>query len=407
MVNQSNIIVIRAVDDQGNPLEKTEIGLFNDKKAVRTWTATYDNVFILDDLEKLAESGKSVSYTLKQIKAPAGHRLADETYKVTINAKNAEVQVDIKKNASSLDKLFKGSGVEVGTDGKQIATFISQRKTTQIELRCETVVNVAADVWQDKQMITQFQEKPYEFILTWKNMEGEIQEERILIEDEEATLLEAEIPFGVDYALTALNEDGTYVVTLSENAAGSIDAEKIRDVIAVNATRQYFIESGNPLTIDFTTVDAQSKRPIQGAAFVLSNGDGIELATYVSDTNGDFRMTDVFGEPGDYVLTETQTAEGYQLLATPVRIEVTQQYTLDNTTTKPIHQQTMTAKIVSNAVVEESDGSFWIENGLLSDERTEEKTEKTGTGAIVGIAAAAVAGLVGLGAVLYRKKRKK
>ena len=197
------------------------------------------------------------------------------------------------------------------------------------------------------------------------------------------------------------------MVVLSENAAGSIDAEKIRDVIAVNATRQYFIESGTPLTIDFTKVDAQTKRPIQGAAFVLTNEDGAALATYVSDANGDFWIADVFGEPGDYVLTETQTAEGYQLLATPVRIEVTQQYTLDNTTNKPIHRQTMTAKIVSNAVVEESDGSFWIENGLLSDERAEEKNEGTGTGAIIGVAAVAVVGLGGLGAVLYRKKRKK
>ena len=402
----SNTIIVKVIDDREQALKGAEIALYDGKTQLAKWQGTYDNVFVLDDLEKYVKEGESVTYTLSQTKAPAGYRISGDSFTVKISNQNGKTEVDVKKNVGTLENLFKGNGIEVGTDGKQIVTFRNARKTTQLELTCQVEVSFSEDSWVDEALAAEYQKQQYEFVLTWENAEGEQQTESILLAHGETGLFEAEIPYDTPYEVTVVNPDGSFTTEFSENAAGTVDSAQIKENITVESTQKYAIESGEPLTLSLVKVDASTKLPLQGASFDLTNPEGLKVGTYTSSESGEMVITGVFDAPGTYLLKETATLEGYALLSEPVSVNAAVSYTLDTEKGTPVLLQTMTAELSHRAVVQESDGSYWIENELTGEETEPEESDGLGLGAIFGIVAvlAAAAGTVVF--VLTKKKRK-
>ena len=404
----TNTIIVKAVDDRNNALEGTEIGLFEGNKLIREWKATDGNLFVLDNLGALASSGQSQSFTLKQTKAPAGYRLSQDTFTVTINNRNHQSSVEIRKKAGGLADLFAGSGVVVGGDGKQIAVFVNERKTTQIAISCEVTVAFAEGCWQDETLTEECRALEYEFILTWENAKGEQQEETLLLTGGNSEILDVELPFGTDYKITAVNEEGHYTTTFSENFEGTVGTGDLVSNIEVQAVQTYAVDAGEALKLNITKVTAEDKRPMEGVVFLLWDPAGEELQTYTSGEEGVMEIADVLTAPGTYILEETETLEGYALLRNPVEIVVTAQYDSGNVGTLT---QIMTAELVSDAVVQESDGDYWIENALAMDEGTDEKPSGgSNLGTIIGVVAAGVVGVAGAAVAtvfIVKKYRKK
>ena len=406
-VNTSNTVVIKVVDDLERPLSGTEVGLFDGKTQIAKYYGTYENIYVLDDLAKYAKTGQSVSYTLKQTRAPAGYRLSGDSYTVKISNRNGTTEVDVKKNAGAMQSIFKGTGVEVGPDGKQIITLCNTRKTTQMEIACNVAVNFDEASWFDEELIAQYKQRQYEYTLKWENAEGEEKTETVKLAHGERVPLKAEIPYGTYYEVTVTDEDGSYLTEFAGNCRGRVDAAQLKENILVEATQVYTVELGDSVALDLVKVDAEDKRPLAGVQFSLQTENGMELQAYTSGENGELSIREVLHKPGSYLLVETRTLEGYMLLAEPAKIDVTAAYVLDTSGEGPVLIQNLAATISHSAVVAESDGSYWIENERMPvAEEPVEENDGLGLGTIIGIAAAIAAG-VGIAAfVLLRKRRK-
>jgi len=401
---QSTTIIVKTVNDLGEELNNCEIGLYKDNTLIKKWKPTDGNLFVLDNLQDLVGEGETASYILKETKAAAGHRLSGDSFKVTITG---GTRVDVKRNTSGLSDLLQGSGVEMSTDGKQIVTFVNERKTTQIEISCEVTADFLDGAWQDETLIEELQKKQYAFVLTWENAKGEQVEETVTVTGGTSVLFEAELPFGTNYKVAAAEADAPYNTTISENFEGTVEATELVGNILIEAVQTYTVKPGEPLQLSLVKVDADTKLPLAGVKFLLKNENGEELQTYVSGEQGEMELVDVFKAPGTYALEETETLEGYELLQTGVGIEVTAQYSEENENGTPALIQTMNAELISDMVVEESDGSFWVENALSEDADGGKKSGKLGIGAVIGFGVAGLAGAAGVTTVLIRRKRKK
>ena len=398
----SNTVIVKVEDEQGQTLDNCEIGLYSGKKLLKKWVPSYNGTFVLDDLEELA--GEDATYVLKQTKAAAGYQISDDSFKVTVTTKGDDVRVEVKKKAGSLSELLKKSNVEIGTDGKQIATFVNQRKTTLLELSCKVNTEFAQGAWRDESLVKDAQENTYEFLLTWENAAGEQQEERVLLSHGESEVLKAELPFGTDYTISAVQAEGPFQATFSDNYQGTVGTEALEGNILVEAVQTYTVKPGQPLTLSLIKVDANTKLPLTGVKFVLKDPAGKEVKTYVSGEEGELELVDVLTAPGTYALEEIKTLDGYKLLTSPVKLDVAVEYTADAEQSASGVIQTMTVSIADGRVVAESDGSYWIENEPVEAE--EEKSGGLGTGAIIGICAAAGVAVAGGATALILTKRK-
>ena len=403
----SNTVVIKVIDDLERPLSGTEVGLYDGKTQIAKFRETYENIYVLDDLAKFAKAGQSVTYTLKQTRAPSGYRLSGDSYTVKISDRNGVAEVDVKKNVGTMQSIFKGNGVEVGYDGKQIITLCNTRKTTQMEIACNVAVNFDEASWFDEALIAEYKQRKYEFTLSWENAKGEEKVETVQLAHGERAQLKAELPYGTNYEVTVTNEDGSYLTEYTENYRGKVDAAQLKEHILVEATQVYTVELGDCVTVDLVKVDAEDKRPMAGVQFSLQTEKGMELQTYTSGENGELIIREVLHKPGTYLLVETETLDGYILLAEPAKIDVTAAYVLDTSGESPVLVQNLTAAISHSALVAESDGSYWIENERVpAVEEPVEENEGLGMGAIIGIAAIIAAGVGAVLFVLLRKKRK-
>ena len=402
----SNTIVAKAMDDLERNLIGTEIALYSGKDQICKWQSTYENIFVLDDLEKYGVANDSVTYTLKQSRAPAGYRLSGDAYTIKISNYNGKTEVDVKKNTGALEGLFKGNGIEVGSDGKQIVTFRNTRKTAQIQLTSHVEVLFGENSWVDESLVKSYREQKQTFMLTWENAKGEQQTETITLKAGETGQFEAEVPFDTKYEVTLVDGDGSFVAEFSEKSKGRVESTDLKEPIPLEVTQLYKVEPGVGLEVSLVKVDAQTKLPLQGVSFDLKDPQGEVVASCTSDEDGEMILAEVFHVPGTYLLEETATLENYQLLAEAVPIQVKIQYTLDNATGEPILLQTLTAEISHKAVVAESDGSYWVENEPAPQEEpvVEEDDGFSFGPLIIGLVVLAVAGVAVF--LILRKRRQ-
>lgn len=394
-------LIVKSIDDQEKPLKGAVVALYSGNTAVQQWNSTYDNVSVLDNLDKYAKEGEIVYYTLKQSKAPNGYELSRDSFTVGISKQSGKTVVDVKKNAGS------SGSVEIGRDGKQIATFSNIRKTTQMELTCHVEVEFGEDCWTDDALLKEYQEKVHEFVLKWKNAAGEEQTESVQLCDGEFHLLEAKLPFGSEYELALAGADSAVIAEFSENASGTISTRQIEGKVAADVTLKYTVRADETMQMKVLIADAESGKALNGAIFEVKDPDGTKVGSYTSDTSGVLDISEAFTAPGDYLLDQTQAPAGYQLLngAAPVIVSFT--YEPDAETGLTIVQK-MSAQIAHQSASREEDGSYRIEMEIDATPTQQEERNGMGLGAILGIAGGVVA-VGGVGAtsfVLLRRKRR-
>jgi uncharacterized surface anchored protein len=193
-------------------------------------------------------------------------------------------------------------------------------------------------------------------------------------------------------------------VTLSETATGTITSKQAKTPITVEAALVYTVDA-QQLQLDLVVVDSENKKPLEGASFELRDPDGQAIGTYTSQKSGEILIADVFRQPGEYLLTQTVAPEGYDALKGAVPLTVVVEYAAADEKEQTAQIQSMSVTSAHQAVVAESDGSFWIENT-----RNGEGDYGNSLGwllwVVIGGIALLVIAVVVIVVVLIRKKRK-
>lgn len=396
----SNTIIVKSVDDLGEAISGAAFALINKKTSETLLTLADDSEFVLS-LEGYAVEGQTLSLALQQTRAPAGYELSSDSYTIEIKMDNGEPKVTLTKDGNILTTLFGRNSIELGTNGEQIAIFTNVRKTTQIELELDVAVDFMKGSWKDKSLMREYQDEEYSFLLTWED-DGVERQETMTLEHGESKTFKAVLPYGAEYKVTAVNEDGYYYTYFSGTNDGAVEVTQLKENIQLTATNEYVIEAGDELDLYMEKVDSSTKEPLEGAKFILKDADGDELKTYKTDETGEIDIVNLLDTPGTYTLTETKAPDEYDKLTQAISIVVSAEYDLKKSSTRPVLEQTMTAEISHRYVTLQSDGTYQIVNTLSTD------NPKTGDGSNIHIWTwGMVASSVGLAAVVIEMSKKR
>lgn len=398
----SNVVVVKTVDDLGNKLRGAEFELVNKKTSESVLKITDDDEMTLDQLEKDAVEGQTLTYLLRQTKAPAGYKLSEDSYVIEIKMDKGQATVRLKRDTGILEALFSGSDIDLGSDGEQLATFTNVRKATQIELELDVTVDFMKGSWKDKNLMREYQDEEYEFVLTWEDGGVAQTSETMKLEHGESKAFKTMLPYGARFEVLAVNEDGLYYTYFEEDSEGEVGLTELKSNIQIAATNEYVIEAGRDLDLYLVKVDSTSKKPLEGAKFSLKDDDDDELKTYKTDESGEIDIEAMLDMPGTYTLTEVQAPEGYGKLNKAIEIEVTVKYDLKSKSSRPVLKQTLYADISHKNVELQDDGTYLIKNTLATD------NPQTGDSFNPGLwTGALVVSAVGLAAVLAEMKKNK
>lgn len=400
----SSTLLVKSVDDLGEALEGTEIALYNGNWLVKSWKNTYENFFVLDDLQKYAVEGETVTYKLVQTTAPDGYQLSEDSFRVMISNSNGKTEVQVQYAGASSDK---DKGIESNSSGKKIVTFQNKRKATQIELSCRVAVEFGENCWVDEALIAELQEKQYTFTLTWKDADGAEQTESVQLAHGELALLETVLPVETEYVVTVEDPDGVIVMELSESATGTITMEQIKENLTVEAALKYTVQPDEQLALNMVVLDSDSQQSVNGAIFELQDPDGQKIGTFTSGDAGELVITDVFKSSGEYLLTQIYAPEGYGMMRGAAPVIMSYDYVPNTETETPVLMQTISTEIAHQGVKRVSDGSYQVLTGWKNEITEEPEKKGSGIGLILGISGGVVAAGGATTFVLIRRKRKK
>ena len=395
VADESTTIVIRTMDDTGNTLSGAEYCLSADQYYDKEEDVIYSEAdrhgeIVIKDLAGYVENGQKATYYLMQSRQPENSKLSNDRFKVELTKKNGRLEVDVKKDEGLFDVKSNGT-IEEGTNGEWILTFVSNQKTTTINVTCNETVN-----WNDclvvEDLLQSHKQSEYEFLLNWE-YQGQKQEPKSL-----------KLRNGETGAFEPIPNGARYEIQLPENSIAKISAKKgqlfgtaTTETVNLETEMNYNIVPGEALTIDMVRIDAQTEEPLAGAVYVLKDQSGEEVDTYKTRSDGKF-LVDAIAEPGEYTLTETETPDGYSRIRKGIAINVAVTFE-PGTDAKgePVIFQKLSADVTHSMVKLQESGTYRI--GTAQDK---------GTGkiflALGGVAAAA--GAAGAGTMLYRRRKK-
>lgn len=396
-------LLVKSVDDLENSLNGTTIALYNGRTLLNSWTSTYENVAVLDNLGDYVKEGENISLTLVQTKVPGGYDVSEDSFTVRLSKRGGKVDIDVKKDSG----LFDGD-VSKSKDGKPIVTFVSDRQVAQVGIICDVAVKFAADGEENEALAEQYQNRNYEFILKWKDTDGEEQTESVMLTHSGVALLETELPLGTSYEITGIDAEGNALTGLSANAKGTISSKMVEENLVVEANLKYTVINGSDLELKLTVVDGQSGKPLEGISFDLKDPEGKKIGTYFSHRNGEIYIVDTFKETGNYLLTQTAVAEGYGPIRGDAPIVISEVYTSDEERGAQFVVQSLAAEIPHQAISQDENGVFVIKN-MPEGYKASGTSKGFGLKRILGIIAAVLALIIGsilvfIGGRILRKK---
>ena len=361
-ISEPSTLIVQSVDDMGNPLKGTTVALYNGRTLLHSWPCTYDNVTVLDNLGDYVKEGQNVSLTLVQTKVPDGYDVSEDSFTVRLGKRNSKVSVEVKKDTG----LFKGR-VSKSKDGKPIVAFSSNRQVAQIGINCNVTVDFGPNGQADEVLTAQFRDKTFEFVLTWKDSQGEEQSEKVSLSHGETALMKTKLPLDTEYTIKGTDADGNQLVGLPSNASGIITSTQVEENIVVEANLKYIVKKGNGLELNLFVVDERTGKPLEGVGFELKDPEGNKVSNYFSGKNGEVYIADVFHTTGEYLLTQITVAEGYESMKGGAPVTVSEVCVPEEETGGRIYVQSMEAKIAHQAVMQKTDGTFQIKNRLIED----------------------------------------
>ncbi|MFC9446290.1 SpaA isopeptide-forming pilin-related protein, partial [Bacillus cereus] len=314
---------------------------------------------------KTDESGKVMSpklplgeYTVKETKAPAGYKLSNKEWKVTIQNEKEVVKVEAENErilgslqiikTDDKDQAKRLAGAEFtlkDAEGNVVKEGITTDKSGTVKVNGlvlgeytleETKAPEGYELTKQVIHVTVDSEKVVDVKVTNSKSLGQFEIVKIDAEDKTKVLSDAEFEVYKDgKKVDTLRTDKTGKVisqklepgkyTLKETKAPQgykLLKEEIEVVVEANKVVEVQVENAKELgSLQVIKKDAESGKVLAGAEFKLKNEAGQVVGeTKTTDKDGVVKFENV--EPGKYTLEETKAPEGYKALEVTVDVNV-------------------------------------------------------------------------------------
>ena len=339
-------ITVKKIDkDTGKPLQGVVFEAFRDGKSIGYFTTGADGTFTIS----YAEPG---TYIFKEYHTLAGYVLSTEpiTLEHTTD-RNAELVVD-----NTLQKKFEVIKVDsqtkeplAGVQFKIWRDSVLLGDYTTDENGKITIEKAPAGTYKVQEVATLkeyiLNDKPYEIEHT-TDKDTSLTIENTKKPGLSITKIDAETKkplSGAVFKLTRANGDVIREdITTGEDGTAFVEGLDAADYIVTEITapggyildknpRTISLEQGKTytLTIENTKkpgllikkVDAQTSKPLAGASFKVTRGDGsVVRENVVSDADGIVHLAEL--DTGTYIITETKAPSGYVIDETPKTVEL-------------------------------------------------------------------------------------
>ncbi|MFK4320403.1 choice-of-anchor A domain-containing protein [Bacillus sp. RC145] len=375
---------------------------------------------------KTDESGKAMlpklplgEYTVKETKAPAGYKISNKEWKVTIQNEKEVVKVEAEN-----EKLL-GSLQIIKTDDKDQAerlagavftlkdakgNVVKEKITTDKSgtVKVEGLVpgeytleeTKAPEGYElTKQVIhvTVNGEKVVDVKVTNSKSLGQFEIVKVDANDKTKLLSDAEFEVYKDgkkvemlqtdktgKVISGKLEPGKYTLKETKAPKGyKLLKEEIEVVVEANKVVQVQVENAKELgSLQVIKKDAESGKVLEGAEFRLKNETG-QVVGEAKTTNKDGVVTFENLVPGKYTLEEAKAPEGYKAVEVTVKVnvvanEVAKQEVLNEKVKEKITGQVEITKIDANDTDKKLEGAVFeiLKDGIKIDTLTSDKNGK-------------------------------
>ncbi|MBK5472846.1 choice-of-anchor A family protein [Bacillus sp. TH19] len=375
---------------------------------------------------KTDESGKAMlpklplgEYTVKETKAPAGYKISNKEWKVTIQNEKEVVKVEAEN-----EKLL-GSLQIIKTDDKDQAerlagavftlkdakgNVVKEKITTDKSgtVKVEGLVpgeytleeTKAPEGYElTKQVIhvTVDGEKVVDVKVTNSKSLGQFEIVKVDANDKTKLLSDAEFEVYKDgkkvemlrtdktgKVISGKLEPGKYTLKETKAPKGyKLLKEEIEVVVEANKVVQVQVENAKELgSLQVIKKDAESGKVLEGAEFRLKNENG-QVVGEAKTTNKDGVVTFENLVPGKYTLEETKAPEGYKAVELKVEVnvvanEVVKQEVLNEKVKEKITGQVEITKIDANDTEKKLESAVFeiLKDGIKIDTLTSDKNGK-------------------------------
>ncbi len=314
---------------------------------------------------KTDESGKVMSpklplgeYTVKEAKAPAGYKLSNKEWKVTIQNEKEVVKVEaenekilgslqiIKMDDKDQTKRLAGAEFTLkDAKGNVVKEGITTDKSGTVKVDGlvpgeytleETKAPEGYELTKQIIHVTVDGEKVIDVKVTNGKSLGQFEIVKVDAEDKTKVLSDAEFEVYKDgkkvdtlrtdktgKVISQKLEPGTYTLKETKAPQGyKLLKEEIEVVVEANKVVEVQIENAKELgSLQVIKKDAESGKVLAGAEFKLKNESGQVVGeTKTTDKDGVVKFENVV--PGKYTLEETKAPEGYKALEVTVEVNV-------------------------------------------------------------------------------------
>ena len=356
---KGSLKVIKTDGENEVLLEGVEFEVTNaDKQVIGTYTTDANGEFTVKDLP-------IGTYYVKETKAKTGYKTLSDTVAVSIVKGNLDQVVNITNDR------MKGSVKVIKTDGETKMTL----EGVEFELRDannDVIGTYTTD--ENGEIYVDNLELGTYFVQETKSLEGYVLNE----ETQEVTLSPEQLNALVEVendqmkgSIKVIKTDGDTEVTLEgvefeltypdgkvemfttdENGEIYVDNLSVGEYTLVETnTLEGYVLDDTEYTIDLTfadldqikelvnytedspsitlgsiqivKIDGDTKKPLEGVKFELTDEDGEVIGKYTTDKNGEIMIKKL--ELGTYTVTETNTLKDYKLLEEPVEIVLTEE----------------------------------------------------------------------------------
>uniref|UniRef100_UPI0037F6E5F9 SpaA isopeptide-forming pilin-related protein n=2 Tax=Bacillus thuringiensis TaxID=1428 RepID=UPI0037F6E5F9 len=314
---------------------------------------------------KTDESGKVMSpklplgeYTVKETKAPAGYKLSNKEWKVTIQNEKEVVKVEaenekilgslqiIKMDDKDQTKRLAGAEFTLkDAKGNVVKEGITTDKSGTVKVDGlvpgeytleETKAPEGYELTKQIIHVTVDGEKVVDVKVTNSKSLGQFEIVKVDAEDKTKVLSDAEFEVYKDgkkvdtlrtdktgKVISQKLEPGTYTLKETKAPQGyKLLKEEIEVVVEVNKVVEVQIENAKELgSLQVIKKDAESGKVLAGAEFKLKNEAG-QVVGEAKTTNKEGVVKFESLVPGKYTLEETKAPEGYKALEVTVEVNV-------------------------------------------------------------------------------------
>lgn len=397
-------IIVKKIDlDTGKPMQGVVFEGFKDGKSIGMFTTGPDGTFTIDYAEpgtyKFVERHTLAGYELSTV-VLEGEHTTDRDLVLTLD--NVEQKSFIvKKIDSETKEPLAGVQFKIWRDGVLLGDYttdengrieiknapagtykVQEVKTLKEYILNDEVLEIEHTTVKDTELTVENTKKPglliqkidaetrkplkdAVFKLTRAN--GDVVKEDIITGEDGTAFIEG-LEAG-DFIVTELTAPGGYLI---DNTPHPVSLEE-------GKTYTLTLENTKKPGLLIKKIDSQTKKPLQGAVFKITRGDGsVVRESVTTDADGIIHLPEL--DTGTFIITEVSAPDGYAIDETPKTVEIragqTYEVTFTNTkkggfTIKKIDEDTR--QPLKNAVfkITKANGEFVKEaetdaNGIIT-----------------------------------------